>query len=187
MTVNGMKLLQVVLQSCLMIWCGWVSTGNLSLGASAKVTQTLNAAVSANAKLSVPASVVVAAGQRFSGFSAIVPVSYRARTTAQGGGTITVRVSADFSPSGGPSAASGALVYKCSGATLGTGCSGTQTASIVSQTPVLVLPPSACTGGGAGCSSQDPNSVTVTFTLVDDPRYTTGTYSAALTFVISAM
>ena len=109
------------------------------------------------------------------------------RTTPTGtGGTITLKVASDFSPGGGPSAASNALTYVCSGATLGTACSGTQTASTTSSTPVLTVPVSACTGGGGSCSSQSPNSVNLNFTLVDSPVYPTGTYSANITFTISA-
>jgi hypothetical protein len=96
-------------------------------------------------------------------------------------------VASDFSPSGGPTAASGALTYLCGGANLGTACSGTQTASTTTQTPVLSVPASACTGGGGACSSQNPNSVSLTFTLIDSPVYSTGTYSANITFTISAM
>jgi hypothetical protein len=161
-------------------------TGSGSYGSSASVNQTLDASLSPIAKLSLPGSVAVTGSQRFSGFSGTLPISYRVRTTQGGGGTLTLQVTSDFSPAGGPSAASGALTYTCSGATLGAGCSGTQTASTGSQTPVLTLPSSACTGGGGACSSQDPNTVNVTFSLTDNPAYSTGSYSASLTFIISA-
>jgi hypothetical protein len=128
----------------------------------------------------------VAGSQKFSPFTGTLPISYRVRTTPSGGGAVTVQVTSDFSPTGGPSAAAGAVTYSCGSASIGTACSGTQTASTTSQTPVLTLPASACTGGGGACSGNDPNSVTVTFTLTDNPAYSTGAYSAALTFVISA-
>jgi len=149
-------------------------------------TQSMTAVINPAAKLSVQASAALAvSGSYFASYQASLPVSYRARTTSAGGGNITVRVSSDFTPSGGPTAASGALTYVCSGATLGTACSGTQTATS-SQTPVLTLPASACTGGGGACSSGDPNSVTLQFVLTNNPAYSTGTYSVQLTFVISA-
>jgi hypothetical protein len=114
-------------------------------------------------------------------------VSYQVRTTPGGsGGKITLQVTNDFSPTGGPTAASGALTYVCGGANLGTACSGTQTASTTTSTPVLTVPASACTGGGGACSSQNPNSMNLTFTLTDNPVYPTGTYSANITFTISA-
>lgn len=158
-----------------------------SLASTATATQSLNALIYPIAKLSVPATVALSAGAtRFSSFTGSAAVSYRLRTTPSGGGNITLQVTSDFTPAGGPSAGSGALTYTCAGATIGTSCSGTQTASTTVQTPVLTLPASACTGGGGACSSQDPNSVTLSFNVPDDPGYATGSYSARLTFVISA-
>jgi len=165
----------------------YLLAGSGSFGASATATQTLSAALSPIAKLSVPLSLTATQGsQKFSPFTGSLPITYRVRTTPTGGGTLTVQVTSDFAPAGGPSAASGALTFTCGSATIGTPCSGTQTATTSSQTPVLTLPASACTGGGGACSGSDPNSVTVTFTLVDNPAYSTGTYSAGITFVISA-
>jgi hypothetical protein len=156
-------------------------------GATGTGTQTLNALIYPAAKLSVPASVSLTNGAtRFAAFQASLPISYRARTTAAGGGAMTFQVTSDFSPAGGPSAATGALSYTCTSANLGTVCSGSQTASTTLQTPVLTLPASACTGGGGACSAQDPNSMTLNFTVVDDPGYATGSYSAKVTLIISA-
>ena len=58
--------------------------------------------------------------------------------------------------------------------------------SSTGQTLVVVIPGQACTGGGGACSSADPNSVSINFVLSNDPGYQTGTYSAQLTFTISA-
>ena len=172
-------------------WLALVALGTLpvggSFGATASTTQNLNALIYAIGKLSVPASVAMSPNvNKFSPFSASLPVSYRGRTTPTGGGNITVQVTSDFSPAGGPSATAGTLTYTCGSASLGTPCSGTQTASTTLQTPVLTLPASACTGGGGACSAQDPNSISLSFSLTDDPGYTTGSYSAKLTFIISA-
>jgi hypothetical protein len=154
----------------------------------ATTTQTLSAQIAPVAKLSLPASVLLAsAGTTFLQFTGTLVVSYRARTTPAGNGNITLQVTTDFTPSGGPSAAVGSLRYTCAGASLGSPCTGTQSASTSSQTPVLGLPASACTGGGGACSSADPNTVQVGFTLENDPSFHTGTYSAQLTLVISAI
>ena len=162
-----------------------LSPGGVSSTASS--TQSLAASITPIAKLTVPATATMTSGStQFRPFQASVSISYRARSTPSGGGSITARVTSDFSPTGGPSAAAGALSYTCSGAMLGAACSGTQAASTTSQTPVLTLPSSACTGGGGACSSADPNSVNLTFTLTDDPGYATGIYSARITFTISA-
>jgi hypothetical protein len=158
-------------------------------------TQTLQAVVSAEGGLfSFPNSVsLTKTGSTFSTFSGSLTIQYGARTTqSSGGGSITVEASADFTPAGGPSIASppssgDALQYTCSGATLGTACSGTQTVSTKSSSSVVTLAASECTGGGGSCSSASPNTVSLTFTLTDDPKYkTASTYSATLTFTISA-
>lgn len=151
------------------------------------VTQDVYASIYPIAKLTAPSSVSLSPGVNpFTPFQASVPISFRARTTGVGGGNITVQVTSDFLPAGGPSVSAGGLTYTCGGTTLGTPCSTAQTASTTTQTPVLALPPSTCTGGGGACSSQDPNTVTVNFTLTDDPGYATGAYSARITFTISA-
>jgi hypothetical protein len=156
-------------------------------GATGSATQSLSASINPIGALTVPASASLSPGTiAFQPFTGNLTLNYELRTTPTGGGTIGLIVSSDFSPSGGPSIASGALAYSCSGASLGTACSGTQTVSTTTQTPVLTLPASACTGGGGACSNQDPNSVNLNFKLTDDPGYATGTYSAQITFVISA-
>jgi len=150
-------------------------------------TQSLSAMINPIGALTAPASATLAPNiTAFQPFSGNVSLSYQARTTPAGGGSIGLSMSSDFAPAGGPSIASGALTYTCSGASLGSACSGTQTVSTTAQTPVLTLPASACTGGGGACSNPNPNSVNLTFTLTDSPAYPTGTYSAKITFVISA-
>lgn len=168
------------------LFVGALAIGH-GIGGTGSVNQTLRATLPPIAKVSVPASLNLTAGAtRFAPFSGTLAVSYRARTTPGGSGTITVRVTSDFIPTGGPSAAAAALSYTCGSASLGTPCSGTQTASTTVQTPVLTLPASACTGGGGACSASDPASVNLNLTLTDNPGYATGSYSAQLTFTISA-
>jgi hypothetical protein len=129
---------------------------------------------------------LVGSGTLFTAFSASMSASYRIRTTPSGSGSMTVRATSDFSPAGGPAISTGVLTYTCSGATLGTACSGQQTVS-TGATPVVTVPAARCTGGGAPyCSSSNPNSVSLNFVLVNDPQYQTGSYSAILTFTISA-
>jgi len=151
-------------------------------------TQTLTATIQPAWTLSAPTSAIMAGGPNpFQPFRSTFAVSYRARTTPSGSGSITLRITSDFSPSGGPTSAGGGLTYTCGAAGLGAACSGTQTASTSAQTPVVTLPAAACTGGGGVCSNQDPNSLNLTFVLADDPQYKTGSYSATITFTISAM
>jgi hypothetical protein len=157
--------------------------------ATGTTAQTLSANIAAIAKLSVPGSLTMTqSGTTFVGYAGNLTVSYRARTTAStGSGSLTVKATADFSPAGGPSIASGQLTYNCSSASLGGACSGTQTTSTASQTNVLTLSASACTGGGGSCSSVNPNTVQTSFTLTNNPAFQTGSYAATLTFTASAV
>ena len=128
----------------------------------------------------------------FRSFMGAMTLSYRARTGEfTGQGSITVKATSDFSPSGGPSIASppnssDKLTYTCSGATLGVSCGGVQTLSTTAATTVVSMGASACTGGGSPCSTANPNTANITLILPDDPKYKTGSYSATLTFTISA-
>jgi len=162
--------------------------------ATLTTTQTLQAVISPlGGFFTIPGSVTLTkTGTVFNNFTGSISIPYRERTTQiTGGGTITVEATADFSPANGPSiktprSTGDALTYTCSGATLGTNCSGTQTVSTTAATNVVTFAASECTGGGGSCSSSSPDTVTVNFTLTDDPKYKTGSYSATLTFTISA-
>jgi hypothetical protein len=166
------------------------------VGSSAQntTTQTLEATIVPEGGLFRVSSplVLTKTDANFNGFAGTITLSYRARTSqGTGNGAITVKASADFMPAGGPSIAQppsseDKFNYTCKGATLGNSCSGTQTVSTTAATNVVSIGASACTGGGAPCSVNNLNSMRVTFTLTDDPAYKTGSYSATLTWTISA-
>jgi hypothetical protein len=134
------------------------------------------------------------AGNLFNNYTGSVTIQYRVRTTTLvGTGSITVKASTDFvCASGGPCIATpptagDALTYTCTGATLGSNCAGTQTVSTtVARNVVTAIPAGSCTGGGSPCTTASPNTVNLNFTLTDDPKYKTGSYSTTLTFTISA-
>lgn len=151
------------------------------------ITQTITANISPYGKLSLPATVTLLSGDtRFgSNLTGSLTLSYWARTSAATGSAITMQAGSDFTPAGGPSI--GGVTYFCSGATLGAACSGAQTLSISMQTPLVALPSEACTGGGGSCSTQDPNTVLLLFSVQNKPQYKTGTYSALITFTISTL
>ena len=158
------------------------------LGSAQTLTQSFTASVAALGKVSVPASLaLVNAGSTFLGYSGAATVSYRVRTTSAGSSSITLKATSDFSPIGGPTVTSATLTYTCNSPTLGTACSGTQTVSTSAQTPVLNISGASCTGGGGSCSSADPNTMSVSFGLSNSPTYQTGSYSAQITFTISAI
>jgi hypothetical protein len=179
----------------LVAWSALLLSPNRLPAATLTTTQSLTAVISPEGGLfSFPNSVTLAnTGKTLSNFTGSLSIQYDARTTqSTGGGSITVQATADFTPTGGPSIASppstgDALTYTCSGATLGTNCSGSQKVSTTTATNVVTFSASECTGGGGSCSSSSPNTVTVNFTLTDDPKYNTGSnYSATLKFTISA-
>jgi len=90
-------------------------------------TQTLFASISPTGKVAVAANINMRSSDtRFGQLAGSVTVSYWARTSAGGGGSITVQAS-EYTPSGGPVASS--VSYTCSGATLGVACSGAQVLS----------------------------------------------------------
>ena len=149
-------------------------------------TQTLAASISPAGKLSVPANVTLTnSTTRFGDFSGSLSVSYWARTSAAGAGSVTVQAGSAFSPPTGPAVTQ--VTYICGGATLGTGCSGTQTIQTATQTPVVTIPGSVCTGGGGSCSSTVPNTVQMQFKLANKPSFETGAYSMQLTFTVSTL
>jgi len=161
--------------------------------ATLTTTQTLTAVISPEGGFfSLTSNVSLTKnGSIFTNFtSSPVAIQYCARTTqSTGGGNITVKATADFSPSGGPSIASppstgDGLTYTCSTATLGQACTNTPTVSTTTAMNVVAFAPSECSS--STCGSSNRNTVTVTFYLTDDPKYNTGSYSATLTFTISA-
>jgi len=158
-----------------------------ALGNSVTGSQTLSANIGANAKLSVLQSTVtlVHTGATFASFTGAVTVQYKVRTTPSGSSTLVVQAVSDFSPANGPSITNSDLTYTCSGATVGSACSGSQTVRTTSTTNVVTVGAGACTG--SGCAGSDPNSVSISLILADSPTFKTGNYSTNLTFSISAL
>ncbi len=121
----------------------------------------------------------------FGDYTGTTNLTYKVRTTqSTGAGNITLKVTSDFSPAGGPSVATppnagDALAYTCTSSNPGTACSGSQTSSTSSPTPVVSF--------GAGANSAiGGNSASVAWDLTNDPAYKTGSYSATVTFTVSA-
>ena len=122
-----------------------------------RLTQGVSVRLEPAAKLSVPAILpLLNAGATFSPFLGSLTVSYRLRTSLAGGGAITLQAASDFAPSGGPSIAAGALTYMCAGSTLGISCTGLESVATGVQSPVLVVPGGACTGGGGSVAPPIP-------------------------------
>jgi hypothetical protein len=118
-------------------------------------------------------------------FTGTTNLTYLIRTSKTSGtGTLTLKITADFSGTGGPSVTTppttgDALTYTCTVSSPGTACTGSQTASTASSTPLG-------TWGAAASSTKAGNSASVAWSLTDDPVYAAGTYTATATFTISA-
>jgi hypothetical protein len=96
-------------------------------------------------------------------------------------------VTSDFSPANGPSVGSpltagDKLTYTCtgSGGSSPTPCSSAQTASTTSSTSVLTFSTDAHSNAAPG------DNGAVSWALVNDPKYKTGSYTSTVTFTISA-
>jgi hypothetical protein len=121
---------------------------------------------------------LTATGSNFNQFTGTTGLTYSIRTTASGGGgSITLKVTTDFSPGGGPSVGSPP--------TAGDARTYTSPARGRLAPARRPLPPSATfatnvhTGAGGSTAS-------VNWSLTNDPKYKTGTYNATVTFTISA-
>jgi hypothetical protein len=150
-------------------------------------TTNLSVTVSAEAALQVTTSTttLAAIGTIFNPYTGTTNLTYKIRTTqSTGTGSVTLKVTSDFSPANGPSVATpptagDALTYTCTAAAPGTACSGSLTASTTASTSVATF--------GAGASSANAgNAASTVWSLTNDPLYHTGAYSATVTYTISA-
>jgi len=165
-----------------------VSFAHAQLGSSTGTT-TVTVTVGAEAALNITNSStpLTSTGTNFSNFTGSTGLTYFVRTTQSGGsGSITLKVTTDFSPANGPSvttppSAGDKLAYTCTLTGAGTACSGSQTSSTTTSTSVATFGADAHTVTFPG-----GDTATTAWTLTNDPKYKTGSYSATVTFTISA-
>ncbi len=114
-------------------------------------------------------------------FTGTTNFTYKVRTTASGGsGAITAQVTTDFSGTGAPSVATyNNLSYSCTAGAVGSGCSSGTAASTTAATSVISF-------GANAKSANAGDSGSVAWSLADNPQYSTGTFTATVTFTISA-
>jgi len=155
---------------------------------AASGTTTLSVTVGPEASISIntSTSTLATTGNLFNNdFTGTTNFTYKMRTSkASGTGTVGVQVTSDFSPGSGPSVASppstgDTLSYTCTVTAPGTGCSGSQAASTSTATPVATF-------GADAHSAKAGNTGALSWDLTNDPKYGTGTYTATVTFTISA-
>jgi len=148
---------------------------------------TLSVTVGAEASISVLTSTPLTTPSTiFADYTGTTSFLYKVRTGGTVSGTgITLQITTDFGPAGGPSVAtSGAtgdtLKYSCTAtATSATACAGSQTSSTTAATSVATF-------GTNVHSKLAGDSGSVIWDLVNDPAYAVGSYTATATFTISA-
>ncbi|MGA2769547.1 MAG: hypothetical protein ABSG26_01900 [Bryobacteraceae bacterium] len=168
----------------IIVVCALLATASLA----AAQTTTLSVAVGPEASLTVTTgTTTLTTGSTTFGnpYTGTTSLTYLIRTTKVGGtGSVTLKVTTDFGPAGGPlvatpPSAGDALTYTCTVSTPGTACTGSQTASTTASTPFATF-------GTAANSTKAGNTASAAWSLTDDPVYATGTYTATTTFTISA-
>ncbi len=164
----------------------WMPEGKAQTFAATGTTS-VGVTVVAEASLSVSTTTttLTSVGTLFANYTGTTNLVYKIRTTGTtGSGSITAEVTTDFAPSGGPSVATpptagDTLAYTCTGAASGTPCSGSQTSSTTAATNVAAF--------GAGASSTYAGDAAgLDWTLINDPKYATGSYAATVTFTVSS-
>ncbi len=152
-------------------------------------TTTLSLNVRSEASLSITDTTTALAnsgaifGTDFTGSTAFL---YKIRTGKQSGtGQIQLQVTSDFSPAGGPSVGTpptigDTLSYTCTMSAPGAGCTGSVDSATGAQTSVATFVADAK-------SAKAGNAGSVAWTLTNDPMYSTGSYTATVTFAISAI
>jgi len=154
----------------------WAATGTTQL----QVTVGPEAALLIN----TATTALTTPGTVFTDYTGTTSFSYKIRTNSgTHGGNITLEVTTDFAPAGGPSvgtppSAGDTLTYTCTVAAPGTGCSGTVTASTTAATSVATF-------GASAHSAKAGNAGSTAWDLTNDPTYVVGTYNATVTYTIS--
>jgi hypothetical protein len=152
-------------------------------------TSTLSVTVGAEAAIVVNTTPAFTSTGIFGNYTSTTPITYYVRTVT--GGSIVVEITSDFSTGGvggGPSVANpptagDLLTYTCTAAAPVTGsstaCPTALTASTSATTNVVTF-------GATTQSAKVGNAASTTWTLINDPAYKAGSYSAVATYTISA-
>lgn len=154
--------------------------------ASDTKTTTIQVTVAAEALITLPGTTTLAPGAAaFSNFTGSTVFTYKVRTSkTSGSGSVTFQL-AEFSPTGGPRVAGGPAAdnLQYTSSTAGVGTAQTTALSVNSVTTNYTV----LTFGADNKSSASGDSGTVSWTLPNDPQYSTGSYSSTATFTISAL
>ena len=165
-----------LLACVLLVWSGTAQAQSATATGNVAVT------VGAEASIQVADVSLIEPGTNFGAYAGDTTFTYKIRTGATGA-SIVLKVTTDFTGSGGPyvgtpPTAGDTLTYTCAVSSPANACSP-QTASTSGTTPVSTFSANAH-------SAIAGNTGTVHWTLVNDPVYAVGTYTAVVTYTISA-
>lgn len=172
-------------KSLLLTAVGLLLTASLAHAQSASGPTTVQVTLLAEASITVTTgtTTLTTTGTVFNNFTGSTDFTYKIRTTKSGGsGTITLLFGGALTDAALDTIALSNLTYTCSDVApaSGTNCASPVTASSLTATKVADF----ATDAHSADSGTTGNSVS--WTLVNNPSYKTGTYSATATFTISA-
>jgi hypothetical protein len=160
-------------------------TAHAQFATSGTGTVAVTVSPEASIQINTAAVTLTSVGTNFADYTGTTNFTYKVRTGASvGTAGITLRVTSDFSGTGGPSVLNSGttgdtLKYTCNVTAPALSCSGSPTTSTIASTPVATF--------GAGVSSfKVGNAGSVSWDLINDPAYAVGTYTATVTYTISA-
>jgi len=145
----------------------------------------VNVTAEASIHIDTASVTLTSSGTNFADYTGTTAFTYKVRTGATAGTAgITLQVTTDFGGAGGPSVANSGttgdtLRYTCTVSAPANSCSGSQISSTTAATPVGTF-------GANVNSAKAGNSGSVAWTLIDDPAYAVGSYTAVVTYTISA-
>lgn len=163
------------------LWSGFLLAAAPAIAVTRTGNTTVTATVAVEASITVSSpTTLTQGGGAFAPFTGSTTLTFSIRTAKVGGSGSIVLQAAEFTPTGGPTIAAGDLTYTCGGTpSVGTPCSGTQTVSLAVTTPVI---------GSIGADQRAQNTTAlVNWTLANSPLFSTGSYSAAVTFTVSSV
>jgi hypothetical protein len=177
------------MKKLLMVASIMLLAASMSYAQNASGTSTLSVSVGAEAAIVVDTTPAFQSTGIFGNYTATTPFTYYVRTIA--GGTVTVQITSDFSTGGtggGPSVATpptpgDTLTYACTAAAPVT---GSATACATPQTASTTVATNVVTFAATTQSAKAGNSGSTSWTLINDPAYKAGSYSATATYTISA-
>ncbi len=147
-------------------------------------TTSLSLTVAASASITISTgTTTLTAASATAPYTGTTAFNFLVRTSQIIGlGTISVKITSDFTPANGPSVASpptvgDLLTYTCT-STIGTACLTATTASTLLSTTVVTF-------GADVHSLLAGSSGTTVWSLTNDPAYKSGTYTATATYTIS--